>query len=260
VTALITRLAHAVAVVVITLFLLGPIVLVLVLSFSNDAFIAFPPKSWGVREYRTMLQSPLWSVPLQHSLAIASVVALVVALIGSGAVIAMARTRIPGRGLLLAIAVGPLVVPGVIYAIGAYQTFSDLGLAGSRAAFVLAHAVLATPLFVIIASAAITRVPRELELGAMSLGAGRTRALADVTLRLIAPAILAGVLVAFSLSLNEVVVSSFLADASFTTLPVAIFASLRIAVDPVVMAIAATLAVCAALATAVVYLLRRSTR
>jgi ABC-type spermidine/putrescine transport system permease subunit II len=71
---------------------------------------------------------------------------------------------------------------------------------------------------------------------------------------------LTGVVVAFSLSLNEVVVSSFLADASFTTLPVAIFASLRIAVDPVVMAIAATLAVCAALATAIVYLLRRSTR
>jgi ABC-type spermidine/putrescine transport system permease subunit II len=257
---LVTRLAHAFAVAVIALFLLGPIVLVLVLSFSNDTFISFPPESWGVREYRTMLQSPLWSAPIQHSLAIASVVALLVALIGSCAVIAMARTRIPGRRLLLAIAIGPLVVPGVVYAIGAYETFNDLGLAGSRAAFVLAHAVLATPLFLIVASAAITRVPRDLELAAMSLGAGRTRALTDVTLRLMAPAIVAGAVLAFSLSLNEVVVSSFLADASFTTLPVAIYASLRIAVDPVVMAISATLAACAALATAVVLLLRHWTR
>jgi putrescine transport system permease protein len=94
----------------------------------------------------------------------------------------------------------------------------------------------------------------------MSLGAGRTRALTDVTLGLIAPALVAGAVLAFSLSLNEVVVSSFLADASFTALPVAIFASLRIAVDPVVMAISATLAACAALATAVLYLLRRWTR
>jgi ABC-type spermidine/putrescine transport system permease subunit II len=255
-----TRLAHAIAVAMIALFLLGPIVLVLVLSFSNDTFISFPPKSWGVREYRTMLESPLWSEPIQHSLAIASAVALLVAVIGSCAVIAMARTRIPGRGLLLAIAIGPLVVPGVVYAIGAYETFNDLGLVGSRAAFVLAHAVLATPLFLIIASAAITRVPRDLELAAMSLGAGRTRALTDVTLRLMAPAIVAGAVLAFSLSLNEVVVSSFLADASFTTLPVAIYASLRIAVDPVVMAISATLAACAALATPVVFLLRHWTR
>jgi ABC-type spermidine/putrescine transport system permease subunit II len=260
VIALVTRIAHAVAVAVITLFLLGPILLVLILSFSNDTFITFPPKSWGVREYRTMLESSLWLTPIEHSLAIASVVAVFVALIGTCAVVAMARTRMPGRGLLLAVAIGPLVVPGVVYAIGAYETFSDLGLVGSRAAFVLAHAVLATPLFLIIASAAIARVPRELELAAMSLGAGRTRALTDVTLSLIAPALVAGAVLAFSLSLNEVVVSSFLADASFTTLPVAIFASLRIAVDPVIMAISATLAACAALATAVLYLLRRWTR
>jgi ABC-type spermidine/putrescine transport system permease subunit II len=260
VIALVTRVAHAVAVAVIALFLLGPILLVLVLSFSNDTFITFPQKSWGVREYRTMLESPLWSTPIEHSLAIASIVAVFVALIGSCAVVAMARMRMPGRGLLLAVAIGPLVVPGVVYAIGAYETFNDLGLVGSRAAFVLAHAVLATPLFLIIVSAAIARVPRELELAAMSLGAGRTRALTDVTLGLIAPALVAGAVLAFSLSLNEVVVASFLADASFTTLPVAIFASLRIAVDPVIIAISATLAACAALATAVLYLLRRLTR
>jgi putative spermidine/putrescine transport system permease protein len=260
VIAFVMRVAHGTALALIALFLLGPIVLVLLLSFSNDPFIAFPPKSWGVREYRTMLESPLWSPPIQHSLAIASAVALLVAVIGTSAVIAMARTRIPGRGLLLAIAIGPLVVPGVVYAIGAYETFNDLGLTGSRAAFVLAHAVLATPLFLIIVSAAITRVPRDLEIAAMSLGAGRTRALTDVTLPLVAPAIVAGAVLALSLSLNEVVVSTFLADTSFTTLPVAIFASLRIAVDPVVMAISATLAACAALATAVVALLRRWTR
>jgi putative spermidine/putrescine transport system permease protein len=260
VIAVVTRLAHATAVASVALFLLAPIVLVLVLSFSNDAFIAFPPESWGVNEYRTMLQSPLWSAPIRHSLAIASVVALLVTVIGSCAVIAMARTRLPGRGLLLAVAIGPLVLPGVVYAIGAYQTFSDLGLAGSRPAFILAHTVLATPLFLIVASAAITRVPRELELAAMNLGASRGRALIDVTLRLIAPAIVTGAVLAFSLSLNEVVVSSFLADASFTTLPVAIFASLRIAVDPVVMAIAATLAACAALGIGLVHLLLRLTR
>jgi ABC-type spermidine/putrescine transport system permease subunit II len=256
VIALVTRSAHALAVTAITLFLLGPILLVLVLSFSNDTFITFPPESWGLREYRE-LGSPLWATPIQHSLAIASIVAVLVAVVGTCAVIALARTRIPARALLVTIILTPLVVPGVVYAIGAYATFNDLGLVGSRAALILSHAVLATPVFVVIATVAITRVPRDLELAAMNLGAGRTQALIDVTLRLMAPAVVAGAVLAFSLSLNEAVVSSFLTSGSFTTLPVAIFASLRIAVDPVVMAISATLAACAALVAITVYLLRQ---
>jgi len=259
-SALLTRVAHAVTITVIVLFLLGPVVLVFILSFSDDPFIFFPPRTWGIRQYRTMVHSSLWTTPILHSLAIATVVAVVVSVIGIAGVLAMARSRVPGRGVLQAVALGPLIVPGVVYAIGAYQIFADLGLVGTRPAFVLAHSVLATPLFLIIASAAITRVPRELELAAMSLGAGRVRALCDVTLRLIAPAILAGALFAFSLSINEVVVSSFLADVSFTTLPVEIFASLRIAVDPVVMAISASLAVLSVVVATCAYVLRQRLR
>jgi ABC-type spermidine/putrescine transport system permease subunit II len=260
VTAVLGKAAQVVVVGVISVFLLAPIVLVFVLSFSDDPFISFPPQSWGVEQYRTMASSDIWTAPIVRSVVIGIVVATVVTVIGVPAVIAVARSRLPGRALVQAIAIGPLIVPGVVYAIGAYQVFADLGLVGTRIAFVLAHTVLAVPLVLLIVGAAATRVPRELELAAMSLGAGRSRAIWDVTLRLLTPAILAGALFAFSLSLNEVVVSNFLADIYFTTLPVAIFASLRIAVEPVIMAISASLAVLSGIVMTLAFLLRRRVR
>jgi ABC-type spermidine/putrescine transport system permease subunit II len=233
---------RGIVVVGVALFLLGPLVLVFILSFSSDDFIAFPPESWGIRQYRTMIDSEIWTQPLLRSLLIATIVAVVATAIGVFAVLGMARSRVPGRNLLLLLAVGPLIVPGVVYAIGAYQVFSDLGLVGTRAAFVVSHTVLALPFVLLIVGAAMSRVPRELELAAMSLGATKSRATRDVTLRFLMPAIVASALFAFSLSLNEVVVSNFLASIDYTTLPVAIFAALRIAVDPVIMAISSTLA------------------
>jgi ABC-type spermidine/putrescine transport system permease subunit II len=257
VSALLARGAQLIVVGVICLFLLGPIVLVFVLSFSNDPFISFPPQSWGIDQYRTMASSDIWTLPIVRSVLIGLVVSAVVTVVGVTAVIAVARSRVPGRSLIQAVALGPLIVPGVVYAIGAYQVFADFGLVGTKIAFVLAHTVLAVPLVLLIVGAAATRVPRELELAAMSLGAGRFRAIWDVMLRLLAPAILAGALFAFSLSLNEVVVSNFLADIFFTTLPVAIFASLRIAVEPVIMAISASLAVLSGIVMTSAVLLRR---
>jgi ABC-type spermidine/putrescine transport system permease subunit II len=251
---------QAVVVAALTVFLLGPLVLVFILSFSDDQFIAFPPENWGIRQYRTMVDSELWTQPLLRSLLIAAIVAVVSTVVGVLAVLGMARSRVPGRNLLLLLAVGPLIVPGVVYAIGAYQVFSDVGLVGTRAAFVVSHTVLALPFVLLIVGAAMARVPRELELAAMSLGAGKPRALRDVTLRFLAPAIVASALFAFSLSLNEVVVSNFLASIDYTTLPVAIYASLKIAVDPVVMAISSTLAVVSCVLILISMALRRSLR
>jgi putative spermidine/putrescine transport system permease protein len=253
----VTRALHGAAIAVIGVFLLAPVVLVVLLSFSADSFISFPPHDWGIRQYETMIESELWRGPIVHSLGIAVVASLLTMIIAVAAVLGIFRSRVPARGVVGAAAIGPLLIPGVVYAIAAYELFAELGLVGTKAGFVLAHVVLATPLLLIIMTGAIARVPRELELAAMSLGAGRLRALYDVTLPLTRAAILAGVLFAFSLSMNEVVVSSFLADVSFTTLPVAIFASLRIAVDPVIMAISVSLALLAALAISISYLVRR---
>src|SRR5262245_31585656 len=207
-----------------------------------------------------MVNSSIWTTPLARSVAIAAIVAVFVTVIGLAAVLAIARSRLPGRSIVQAFSIGPLIVPGVVLAIGVYKTFADIGLVGTRLGFVLVHAMLALPFVLLIVGAAITRVPRELELAAMSLGATRLRAYRDVTLRLLAPAILAAMLFSFSLSLNEVTISNFIAGLNFTTLPVAIFASLRFAVEPVVMAISSTLAAVSAILMTGAYVLRTKTR
>jgi ABC-type spermidine/putrescine transport system permease subunit II len=126
---------------------------------------------------------------------------------------------------------------------------------GTPQALVLAHATMAVPFVLLITGAAITRIPPELERAAMSLGAGRLRAWRDITLPILAPALLSSAIFAFITSFDEAVVSSFL---GYETLPVAIFNSVRYGVDPVIMAIATLLTLTTGGLLAVSVLLRRS--
>lgn len=254
---MVLRVLQIVVVGAVALFLLAPVVLVFVLSFSNEAFVSFPPDAWGLRQYETMVDSDVWTTPLVRSIAIAAVTTVLVIAIGVPAVLAAARSRLRGRHIVGAVAIGPLLVPGVVLAIGVYQTFVDLDLAGTMLGFVIVHCMLALPFVMLIVGAAITRVPQELELAAMSLGASRLRAYRDVTLPLLWPAVAAAALFTFSLSLNEVTISSFIAGIDFTTLPVAIFSSLRFSVEPVIMAIASSLAILSGILLTAVALLRR---
>lgn len=255
-TRILTTVLRGIGLLVTFVFLLGPLVLVFILSFSNDKFISFPPQSWGFAQFRTLVDSEIWTLPLQRSIIIGLIVAALTTVIGVSAVVGISRSRVPGRGIVMALALGPLIVPGVVYAVGAYQVFVKFGLAGTSLGFVLVHTVLAMPFVLLIVGAAITRVPADLELAAMSLGASKARALRDVTLRFLTPAIIASGLFAFSLSMNEVTVSNFIGSFDFTTLPVAIFASLRISVEPVVMAISSSLAAVSAILIVVSMILR----
>jgi ABC-type spermidine/putrescine transport system permease subunit II len=97
------------------------------------------------------------------------------------------------------------------------------------------------PFVFLITGSAITKVPRDLELAALSLGATRFQAWRDVTLRFLAPAIAASFIFAFVASFDETVITAFLSGVGFVTLPVAIFHSVRDGIDPVITAIATLL-------------------
>jgi putative spermidine/putrescine transport system permease protein len=239
-------------------FMVVPSIVVVVLSFSNDAFIRFPPNEWGLRQYDTLLTSGVWGEPFVRSLTLALAVAAVAVPAGLLAVFALNRTAIPGKGTIQFLALAPLLVPGVAYAVAMYLLFTRIGLVGTFGGLVIAHATLALPFVVLISGAAITRVPRELEMAAWSLGASRARAWFDVTLRLLIPAIVASFIFAFITSFDEVVMASFLSAAGYTTLPVAIFSSVRYGVDPVITAISTLLTIATALLLFFYAVLRRA--
>jgi ABC-type spermidine/putrescine transport system permease subunit II len=244
--------------VAVALLMIVPSVIVAVLSFSGDAFIKFPPASWGLRQYATLLTSPTWHDPLVRSLGVAVVSASLAVLVGVAATLALHRAGMPGRQLLQIVGIGPLLAPGVAYALALYSLFAWLGLLGTVQAIVLAHAALTVPFVFLITGSAITKVPQDLELAALSLGATRFQAWRDVTFRFLAPAIAASFIFAFVASFDETVVTAFLSGVGFVTLPVAIFHSVRDGIDPVITAIATLLTLGTGALLTMHALLRRS--
>jgi ABC-type spermidine/putrescine transport system permease subunit II len=251
------RSLYGLLLLVLVLLMLLPNVVVFLLSFSGESFIRFPPESWGLRQYETFFGSSQWLDPLRRSLVLGTVVATVSVLIGGIGVIAFARSQLPGRNLIHMVALGPMLVPGIGYAIAVYALFSRLGLTDTFAGLVVAHTVMAVPYVILIVGSAISRVSQDLELVAMSLGASRWRAYWDVTIPILLPAFLASSIFAFITSFDEVVLASFLSGTSFLTLPKAIFDSIRYGVDAVITAIATILTVATALLLWLATALRR---
>jgi ABC-type spermidine/putrescine transport system permease subunit II len=234
-----------------------PNVIVFLLSFSGDTFLKFPPGSWGLRQYTTFFGSEKWLTPLRRSLTLGTIVAAASVLVGGTAVIGFARSRLPGRNLIQVVSLGPLLVPGITYAVAVYALFARLGLLDTLTGLVLAHTVIAVPFVILIVGSAIGHVPQELELAAMSLGASRWRAYLDITVPILAPALMASAIFSFVTSFDEVVMASFLSGSAYLTLPKAIFDSIKFGVDPVITAIATILSFVTALLLVLAASLRR---
>jgi ABC-type spermidine/putrescine transport system permease subunit II len=246
------------AVVALTAFaLLVPAVLVALLSFSDDRFFDFPPKSWGVQQYRTLLEDPRWGSALWLSVKIAAPVALLAALVVVPTLFTIHRSRLPFRNALQVGGIAGIILPISAYAVAMYGLYVQIGLLGTYWGLVLANLTLAVPVMLLVTSAAMSRIPPELELAAMAAGASRVQAWLTITLRLLGPAILAGGVLAFVTSMDEAVLINFLGGPGQETLPKAILDSVRYGLEPVIAAIATLLMVGTSLAMALAARLAR---
>ncbi|MBY3165681.1 ABC transporter permease [Rhizobium laguerreae] len=257
VPATIGRTIYWVALVAILAFLIVPAVLVVVLSFSNDAGIAFPPATWGVNNYRTLIGMPSWGDAAMLSLGLATAAAVISTIVAVPGAFALDRTRLSRFSALPFLGILPLLVPQAAYAVGLYLVMAKIGLLGSFWGLAAAHVAVCFPFVFVIARSGLARLNPDLELVAMTLGATRLQAWGGITLRLLVPAMLSGVLFAFLTSFDEAVFSSFLSGPGLVTLPKAIFDSVRLGVDPVITAIATTLMVFTAILMGLASILRR---
>jgi ABC-type spermidine/putrescine transport system permease subunit II len=226
---------------IVIVLMLVPVAVVTVLSFSNETFLQFPPHHWGFRQYSAFFGSPYWVDAVKKSFEIGIPVALLATAIGIPAVLALNRTNLPFRGALQSMGLAPLVIPGVAYAMAMYTFYAQIHLLGKSIGLIMAHTILALPFIVIITGAAISRIPRELELVAMTLGASRFRAVTGITLRLLWPAIAASFIFAFLTSFDEAVFVNFVGGPGLITLPKAIYDSVLTGIDPLITAIATVL-------------------
>lgn len=230
------RAALAIFVALALFYLLFPVLVVIPLSFSSGKYLTFPPPGVSLRWYANFFGRDIWLGSAWLSIWVGIVVTILSVLLGTPAAIGLVRGRFPGAGLVSAFVLSPIIVPGIIVAIGAYFAYAQYGLVGNPFALVLAHTGLAVPFVVINVSAAMQGVDRRLEHAALSLGASRWGTFWQVTFPLIRSGIFAGAVFAFTTSFDELLVALFLSGSTAVTLPRRMWEQLRFDIDPTIAA------------------------
>jgi len=225
------------------IYLLTPISLVGILSFSSSNYLEFPPPGFSLRWYESFLDSRDFQRGFSTSIIIASISSICSTLIGTMAAISFIRHSFIGKRYLNVLFLAPLVVPYVVLATGLFRVFLLMGIEGSIAAVTIAHTVVNIPYVVLLVSAVLFGMDKSIEESAISLGANQLKTFRLVTLPLIAPGVMAGFLFAFIMSFDEFIIAFFLSSPTMRTLPVVMFSRLREMIDPTISAVSMILVI-----------------
>lgn len=241
------RAIYALILTAVLAVLVAPILLVAAVSFSDRSYFKFPPGDWGFGQYSSLLESEKWLDALWLSAKVTFPSSLIALVVGTAAVMVVYRSRLPGRVSLEALGLFSLLIPVSAYAVALYAVYAQLGLIGSYWGLVMVYALHATPVVMIAVGAGISKIPRETEMVAMSMGASRLRAMVGILGRLLLPAILGAYVLSAVVIFDEAVLVTFLGGSSLDTLPRVVLADVQIRVDPVISAVATLLMVATAL-------------
>ena len=225
-------------------FLYGPILSVVVYSFNASRLVTVWA-GFSTRWYGELLGNEAIRDAAALSLEIAAMAATLALVLGTLAGFALARyRRFAGRTLFGALLTGPLVMPEVITGLSLLLLFvATAALTGWPAergitTITLAHATFSMAFVAIVVESRLAGFDRSVEEAALDLGARPWKVFLVVTLPLIAPSLLTGWLLAFTLSLDDLVIASFVSGPASTTLPMVIFSSVRLGVSPQINALA----------------------
>ena len=228
-------------------FLYGPIVVLIVYSFNASELVAV----WGgfsTRWYAALLADEQILGAAWISLRIAFTTACLATMLGTLAGLVMARFgRFRGRTLFSGLISAPLVMPDVIIGLSLLLLFVSLdqwiGWPGGRSmdTITIAHVTFCMAYVAVIVQARLTGLDESVEEAALDLGARPGRVFLTVTLPMIAPALVAGWLLSFTLSLDDLVIASFVSGPASSTLPMVVFSKVRLGVSPKINALATIL-------------------
>lgn len=218
-------------------YLIAPMIIVLIISFSSAQFLTFPPPDLSLQWYRKLLGDPAWRDSLVTSIEIMFPSGLLATALGTAAAVGVARGRFPGAGAVWSLLMAPITVPVIITAAAVFGIFRGFGLAGTLSGLILAHTVLTIPYVVSTVLAALQMIDEQLENAALTLGATPWRAFWLVVFPLISPAVLSAFLFAVIVSFDELVVSMFISSPTLRPVTVQMWSDIRGAVDPTISAI-----------------------
>jgi spermidine/putrescine transport system permease protein len=242
----------------VLLFLFAPLFMVAIFSFNDGSISVFPIRAFTLRWYETLFANTEFRAALANSLMVAGATVVLATSLGIAAAIGVHRYAPRLRTALRSGASLPMMVPHLILAIALLGFYNLLLIDLSLTTVILGHSVVAFPYVFLIISARLVGFDPSLEEAARDLGAGTARIFWEITLPLLAPAILTAALISFTLSFDEVVVT-FFTTGTDNTLPMLIWSMLRVGITPEINAIATlTVVVSCAMAGVAEVIIRRS--
>ena len=234
-------------VVSIMAFVCIPTVVVFGVSVNPGEILSFPPDGFSLAWYLRALTYPQFQRAVRNSLWVTAISTVLAVTIGTAAAIALERHRPPGHRFFAGLVLSPLIIPGVVLGLGLLILAAASGWVGSPWILVFAHILVALPFVVRSVWVSLQNLDPMLERAAASLGAGPVRAFFTVTLPLLRPGILAGVLFSVVVSFNEFAASLFISNRVTEILPVAMFNYIRNYTDPTIAAVSTLLIVATAI-------------
>jgi putrescine transport system permease protein len=218
-------------------FLYLPIVILVIYSFNASRLVTVWG-GWSLRWYSEFFNDRAMIEAALMSFRVAAASATMATLLGTLAAVALSRgERFKGRTLFSGMLYAPLVMPEVITGLSLLLLFVALDAERGFWTVTIAHTTLTMCFVAVVVQSRLGSLDRSLEEAAMDLGCDPARAFIAVTLPLIAPAIAAGWMLAFTLSLDDLVIASFTTGPGSATLPIRIYSEVRLGVKPEINAI-----------------------
>ncbi|PWT92854.1 MAG: spermidine/putrescine ABC transporter permease PotC [Acidobacteria bacterium] len=221
------------------LFLYAPIIILVVFSFNSSRYAIW--EGFSLDWYRAFLQDDLILRSIKNSLIVAATATVISTFIGTLAALGMQRFEFRGKGALDGLFYLPVIVPEIVMAASLVIFFGSIHFTLSMSTVIIAHVAFCVSYVIIVVRARLEGFDRTLEEAAMDLGANPFETFYRITLPIIFPGILSGALLAFTLSIDDYMITSFVAGVGSTTLPLQIYSMVKTRVTPEINAVSTVL-------------------
>lgn len=221
---------------VILLLMYVPIVMVIIYSF-NESKINSVWGGFSLRWYEELFADRSMFEALRNSLILAVTSSVAAAVIGTLGAFGMTKMKLKANGVVEYISTLPIMIPEIILGMVFLVFFSLIGVPFGMMTLIIAHTAFCIPYVFMLVKARLVGMDKSLAEAALDLGAGPARAFKDITLPLITPAILSGMMLSFAMSFDDVIISIFVTGANTNTLPIKIYTQLKTTVSPTINAL-----------------------
>ncbi|RQZ24335.1 ABC transporter permease [Burkholderia sp. Bp9090] len=227
--------------VVFACFMLAPLVVVVLVSFTDKGYVSMPFDGASLRWYRAILDAPDFIEAFQRSVGLAAGAATIATVLAVPAGLAIAWFRFWGRDAVMSLILSPLMVPNVVLGIALLRFFSQLNIAGSMSTLVLGHVLVILPYALRLVVASAAGFDRSITHAAQTLGASGWITFRRIELPLIISGVAGGWLIAFVTSFDELTMSIFVSSAATETLPVKMYNYIANTIDPLLASVSTVL-------------------